>query len=58
MEAPDAAVIGAALLGAGLTSNPIPQSWSEVVTPDPLAAKSLLHLRQSMLKIMKEEEYS
>jgi len=57
MEAPDAAVIGAALLGAGLTSNPIPQSWSEVVTPDPLAAESLLHLRQSMLKIMKEEEY-
>lgn len=56
MEAPNAAVIGAALLGAGITSNPIPQSWSEVVTPDPRAAESLFHLRQSMLKIMKEEE--
>ena len=56
MDAPDAAVIGAALLGAGLTSIPVPPDWSEVVVPNPETVEYLCAQRDTMIKKITEQE--
>ena len=48
-DAPDAAVVGAALLAAGLTSNPNPAGHREVVTPEPEAMALLAERRGRMV---------
>ena len=49
MDAPDAAVIGAALLGAGRTSSPVPAGWSDVVVPKPETVEYLRAQRDIMI---------
>lgn len=49
-DAPDAAVVGAALLGAGLTANPRPAERTTVVTPDPAAVDLLRERRETMVR--------
>ena len=56
MDAPDAAVIGAALLGAGLTSIPVPPDWSEVVVPNPETVEYLCAQRDTMIKKITKQE--
>ena len=48
-DAPDAAVVGAALLAAGVSSNPRPTPHSAVVTPDPEATAMLAERRGRMV---------
>lgn len=48
MDAPDAAVVGAALLGAGVAVNPTAATWSAQVDPDP-ASVGLLAERRAMM---------
>lgn len=47
-DAPDSAVVGAALLASGLTTNPRPAARTAVVAPDP-AAVALLRGRREMM---------
>lgn len=49
MDAPDAAVVGAALLGAGVPVNPTPATWSAQVDPRPEAAAMLAERRAMMV---------
>ena len=49
-DAPDSAVIGAALLAAGRTTNPRAITGVETVTPDPGAARLLRHRRGMMVE--------
>jgi hypothetical protein len=56
MDAPDASVIGAALLGAGLTSIPVPAGWSDVVVPNPEAVEYLRAQRDTMIEKITEQE--
>lgn len=52
-NAPDSAVVGAALLAAGKTSNPSPVSGSEAVTPNSGAARLLRERRAMMVEYAK-----
>lgn len=56
MDAPDAAVIGAALLGAGLTSLPVPPNWSDVVVPNRETVEYLRAQRDIMIEKITEQE--
>jgi xylulokinase len=56
MDAPDAAVIGAALLGAGLTSLPVPPDWCDVVVPNPETVEYLRAQRDIMIEKVTEQE--
>jgi xylulokinase len=58
MDAPDAAVIGAALLGAGRTSVPVPAGSSDVVVPNKEAMERLRVLREIMIQKVMEQEHS
>jgi xylulokinase len=58
MDAPDAAVIGAALLGAGHTCIPEPAKWSNVVEPNPKAMERLRVQREIMVERLKEQDHS
>lgn len=49
MDAPDAAVVGAALLGAGVAVNPTSATWSAQVDPRPEAAAMLAERRAIMV---------
>ena len=49
MDAPDAAVVGAALLGAGISVNPTAATWSAQVDPDPTSAALLAERRAMMV---------
>ncbi len=49
MDAPDAAVVGAALLGAGIPVNPRPATWSAQVDPDARSAALLAERRATMV---------
>lgn len=55
-DAPDAAVVGAALLGGGETVNPRPAGHASVVRPDAAAATLLAERRQAMLEWLMTEE--
>lgn len=48
-DAPDAAVVGAALLGAGRVTSDAPATWSARVDPDPRAASLLADRRARMV---------
>jgi xylulokinase len=50
-DAPDAAVVGAALLARGLDSNPRPPVRTSVVHPDPAAVSLLRHRRERMVAL-------
>lgn len=52
-DAPDAAVVGAALLAAGITSNPLPVSGVESVSPNSSAARLLRERRAMMVEYAK-----
>ena len=49
MDAPDAAVVGAALLGAGVPVNPQTATWSAQVDPEPAVAAMLAERRAIMV---------
>ena len=51
LEAPDSAVVGAALLGAGLTTNPRPAVRDRAVAPDPASAALLAERRERMVAL-------
>ncbi len=50
-DAPDSAVVGAALLAAGLASNPRPPGRTAVVTPEPTAMELLAGRRARMVDL-------
>lgn len=55
-EAPDSAVVGAALLAAGLASNPRPPERTAVVTPEPTAMELLAGRRTRMVHLATSRE--
>jgi xylulokinase len=55
-DAPDSAVVGAALLAAGLTSNPRPPERTAVVTPQPTAMALLAARRARMVDLATSRE--
>jgi hypothetical protein len=55
-DAPDSAVVGAALLAAGLTSNPRPAALTAVVAPDPTAVELLAGRRGMMVRLATSRE--
>ena len=55
-DAPDSAVVGAALLAAGLTSNPRPAERTAVVTPQPTAMELLAARRARMVDLATSRE--
>jgi xylulokinase len=55
-DAPDSAVVGAALLAAGLTSNPRPAARSAVVAPVPTAVELLAGRRGMMVRLATSRE--
>jgi sugar (pentulose or hexulose) kinase len=57
-DAPDSAVVGAALLGAGRTSNPRPVERTSVVVPRPAAVDLLRERRETMVRLATTREGS
>ena len=55
-EAPDSAVVGAALLAAGLAGNPRPPERTAVVTPQPTAMALLADRRARMVDLATSRE--
>ena len=55
-DAPDSAVVGAALLAAGLASNPRPAERTAVVTPQPTAMELLAGRRARMVDLATSQE--
>jgi xylulokinase len=55
-DAPDSAVVGAALLAAGLTSNPRPASRASVVVPRPDVVDLLARRREMMVRVATAQE--
>jgi sugar (pentulose or hexulose) kinase len=57
-DAPDSAVVGAALLAGGLAGNPRPPSRTSIVTPDPTAMAMLGARRARMVDLATTREGS
>lgn len=57
-DAPDSAVVGAALLAAGMASNPRPPERTTVVTPQPTAMELLAGRRARMVELATSREDS
>jgi xylulokinase len=57
-DAPDSAVVGAALLAAGLSRNPRPPARTSIVTPDPTAMAMLGDRRARMVDLATTREGS
>jgi sugar (pentulose or hexulose) kinase len=57
-DAPDSAVVGAALLAAGLASNPRPPERTAVITPAPTAMELLAGRRARMVDLATSREGS
>jgi xylulokinase len=55
MEAPNAAVVGAALTASGCTRNPVPPTRSGAVYPDPDAAARLRRRRERMVSFVEAD---
>jgi xylulokinase len=55
-DAPDSAVVGAALLAAGLTGNPRPPARTAVVRPDATAVALLAQRRTTMVELATSRE--
>jgi xylulokinase len=55
-DAPDSAVVGAALLAAGQTGNPRPPARASIVAPNPTAVAALAHRRGMMVRLATSRE--